>query len=285
MILKDFKEMVNRVLFCAKSGFLYGSGGGEIILKKEDGNLVLTIKNHLCYFRLGFVRLYVEEDDFPDFSAKLGDTEVKCHKESPIFSFLENTEAQDAETLSISKSCIWSDYSGFAFVSPFGEYILRFSFGSTTVDVKKYDSGLSEYAKHYFENDGLSITLPCSFSVSRQAFIDTLGMVSSIVPCQFSSLLHIDLFPGKLVLRTFDFEDSAQAELPCDYSGEETAFTFELKLFRETLEHIDTDSVSIRFGLRNIDVAIMPVHPAGETAIRLDYFFILAQKIRWGWYK
>ena len=273
MTVKDFAEMVNRVLFCTKNMISKFAGStaqyAELYLEKTEGNLIMTASSEEPYYQSGFVR-HNAGDDFPDFHG----TYLSVRKMGEV------AKMKGVRLLSISPHANkeWDDV--FSIYRHYTE--LRFTSESACISVRE-DSSYSDFnwIGRYGNADKLARFFPCSVSLNRLSFLEALNMVASIANLRFSCLLYLDLFPGTLVLRTFDFEDSAIIEIPCEYSGNETTLTFEVKLLAETIKHIGTEHVSIRFAQRKVNAAILPVHSRKETKEQHDYFFILGQKIIW----
>ena len=71
--------------------------------------------------------------------------------------------------------------------------------------------------------------------------------------------INLGISSGKLTLYTCDGDNSAEDEIPCDYSSEENSLTFYVKPFLEILETIDSDSIKILFDTSKITVAVQPV--------------------------
>ena len=284
MTVKDFKEMINRVVFCAEDGLTLLTPDREnVYLEFSQGKLVMASRNILPFYRLGAASFDVGET-WPDIAVYM--------RAAFLWEFARTEEAKPL------KLKLFPTPSEWAFIkekrSMETEPLRFFDAGGGNVYLNIGSSGIlierpafspakdcqSVRFCHYPEY--FSEVFPASFSVDRLALLEALGMLSSIVDPRFSCMLYIRLSAGRMVLRIFDFDDSAKAEIPCDYSGEETRLTFEVKLFRETIEHVDTERVNIRFCMRDADAAILPVRPANSAAPKHGYFFILTQRIKWG---
>ena len=88
-----------------------------------------------------------------------------------------------------------------------------------------------KFMRLYKARESLPELFPESFAVDRQSLLEALRMVSAIV--EGWSYLRLDLSPGTLGLHVVSgglSEDSAETEIPCDYSGEAATLRFELRL-------------------------------------------------------
>ena len=273
MILKDFKEMINRVLFCAGSGMGIQTPYYDAYLQiSYHERLVLAIRNDTLYYRLGIVSMAVEDDVFGICDNLEDSNWSEIGMTMNVSSLREIARNQKAETVRFYNAGVGKGY---------------FHVGTSRVLVENGLWGCNhynddEFVQLYTGNDELSQILPCSFTVDRLSLLSALGMLSTIIDSRFSCLLYLELSPGTLVLRTSDFDDSAKDEIACDYFGEETTLKFEIRYFSEIIDHIDTERIGIRFCPGEVNAAILPVHPVEPEKAKYDYFFVLAQKIRWG---
>jgi len=236
MKLRDFKEMINRTVFCALSDKDAHFRG--VLLKRSEGKLVMVATNNRV---LGFASSNVG-DDFPDFGEFVVPPEV-----------LQKIAKRKRDTVSLSISVSNNE--------------VNFRIGSACVSAETVSGNHPQFVR-ILEN------IPtASFAVDRLLLLEALDMISATRGVWGS--VYFALSSGTLILQTDDENSSAEVEVPCDYSGEKADLTFSMKYITEIIKHIDTERVSIRFGTRNITVAIMPVPEQG-------YFFLLAQKRRNG---
>jgi DNA polymerase III sliding clamp (beta) subunit (PCNA family) len=236
MTLKDFKEMINRTLFCAisyKNAFYSG-----VLLKKSEGKLVMVATDNKV------VGLAIKDvgDAFPDFdkvviAPKILNKIAKRKRDTSLFS-ISVSEGKIYFHIGSAIICTELQPSNFPHLSPNADDFL-----------KRFPSRFS-------------------FVVERIPFFEALSMVSAITDFQPLKVYFL-LSNGLLSLQTFDGEDTAKVEVPCNYSGETTEFLLSSKYITEIIEHIETASVNIRIhGNKKIVVIPEPVQ---------DYYFLLAQ--------
>jgi len=284
MTVKDFKEMIHRVLFCAGANLTALTPEYEnVYLEVSKGKLVMAAWNILPFYRLGLASIdaeaeysgnsafFMKASFLWEFARSEKSIPLKFRGFSTLdeLTFIREKRSHEAKPL-------W--FSGA------GNGNVYLNIGSSRLLIKRD-------AFHYYRNyeftqlcyypESFTEIFPVSFSVNRLSLLEALRMVSAIVSPQFSCMLYLELFPGRVVLRAFDFDDSAETEIPCDYSGEETRLTFEVKLFSEIIEHIESERIDIRFCLRDVDTAILPVYSPKPAKLQHDYFFILTQRIKW----
>ena len=239
MTLKDFKEMINRTLFCAisnKDAFYSG-----VLVKKSEGKLVMVATDNKV---IGFAIKDVG-DGFPDFD--------KVVVTPNIFKKIAKRK-RDTNFFSISVS----------------EGKIYFHIGSAIICTELQPSNfprLSPNADDFLKR----FPSPFSFAVERLQFFEALGMVSAITDLQ-PLRVYFFLSNGLLSLQTFDGEDTAKVEVPCNYSGESIEFLLSSKYVTEIIEHIDSMRITIRID-GNHKVAIIPEPEQ-------DYYFLLAQMKR-----
>ena len=284
MKLKDFREMINRMLFCADEHFARIKPDWEdVYLEVSGGKLIMATFTVLPFYRMGLASVDLKPDNRSDdcsayvraaFLRELaGNENLKSLRlgfppSQDEWSFAEKHRHGDNEPL-------WfSDAGG-------GHVYLNIGESALLIRRPAFYSGRGyEFTRYCHDRENyLDDIFPVSFSVDRRMLLEALNTVSVIVTKQFSCMLYADLSPGKMLMRAFDFGDSAETEIPCDYSGMETGLTFEVKLFRETIEHIETERVNIRFCMGYVDTAILPMHSSQH---RQDYFFVLSQRTKWG---
>ena len=245
MRLKDFKEMINRTVFCASSGIISPRSarwkGGEVLLEKSGGKLAMAAVNNNC--KLGFVSRDAE-DDFPDFDRVVVPPEV-----------LQKIAGRKRDTVPLSVSVSGNE--------------VNFHIGSACVAATALPG---EFVKFPRAPEEFPRLFPQSFTVDRVSLLELLGIVSAAVKL-WKPAVNIDLSPGKLASFTGDDDFSAEAEIPCGYSGEETPLTFNAKFLTEIIGHIDTERVTIRFDVNNATVLVLPEPERG-------YFYFLAQRKR-----
>jgi len=264
MTLKDLKKMTEKTLFCANGGLQTGAiNADEIYLDRADEKIIIMVKSDIPYRRMGVAMMEAGEER----GSSSWYAESYAIKRSLLKHLVCNDETKQLR---------------FSFVNSEASYL---SVGSSSIHIRGRPYGaLNDTFEKFidaFKMNQLSKVFSCSFSVSRLSFLEALGMVTSIILPQFSCLLYLTVSSGRLVLQTFDFDDSVETEIPCDYSGEETRLTFEVKLLREIIEHIDTERFEIRFCMRGVDTAILPVHSAQLAMPKYDYFFTLSQRMKW----
>jgi len=85
-------------------------------------------------------------------------------------------------------------------------------------------------------------------------------MVSAVFSLNFWKKVDLKLSAGTLVLCTSEMNEYfAEAEIPCDYTGEKLELRINLDYLRETIEHIETERVLVRFSEKDGMVAVLPV--------------------------
>ena len=224
MTLKDFKEMINRTVFCAmgeRGYFFYG-----VLLKKLEGKLVMIASSNSM---MGFAIKDVG-NDFPDFDKVIISPKVlqKIAKRK-----------RDKSKVSISVS----------------EKTINFNIGSSSISADlmfdffpRISPNAEEFSKRF--------PTPYSFVAERLPLIEALKMASAITTFTFVKVAFF-LSPGTINLKIFDDEDIAEVEVPCNYSGEDIDFQVDAKYLTESLEHIDTENVNIRID-SNRKIAVIP---------------------------
>jgi DNA polymerase III sliding clamp (beta) subunit (PCNA family) len=248
MRLKDFKEMINRTIFCASSGIISPPSAhwkdGKVLLEKISGNLIIAVLNNYNNSRLGFFSRNVG-DDFPDFDKIVVPPQV-----------LQKVTGrkQDTAPLSISIS---------------GK-VVNFNIGSASITTTTFSE---EFIKFIRNADEFPKKYPLSFTVDRVLLLESLGQVS-IATEIWKPAVNIELSSGTLALHTGDDDCSANTEIPCDYSGENMVLAFHVKYFTEIIEHICTERVTIIFDVKKETVVILPMPEQ-------NCFYFLAQRKRW----
>jgi len=276
MQLKDFREMVNRVLFCAKSGLSYGNAKEEAFLEKKRGELVIAASNEKLYYRLGFATMTVE-NDFPDF-----DLIIVRAKDLRKIVRARGT----AQSMSIRVSGGEASF-----------YVGSTRITANTLPLPTMDSGIlkivlelckrngitkphnplmphEKFMRLYGARESLPERFPSFFAVNCPLLLETLDIVSAIADGW--SYLTLNLSHGTLVLRVISDGDSAEAEIPCNYSGEAATLEFMLGFFTEIIKRVGDDFVSVRF--MDGYAAITPAHSAERAMPKYGYCFFLEQK-------
>jgi len=235
MKLQDFKEMIRRTLFCASGGNTVSFRG--VLLEKKKGELVMVATNNRL---VGFASKTVG-DGFPDFDGVLVPPEA-----------LEKIAERKQDTA--------------VFAISFSGETINFHIASACISVEAQQGAfprLPRNGKDFLED----IFPPFWAAVNRQSLLEALGMVSVIL--EHSNRLHLAFSEGTVTLRTFEEEDSAATEVPCDYAGESVEIAVNMQYFTQMLEHIDEKCVDLRFDSGKT-LAVLPLQ-------REDYHFFLAQ--------
>jgi len=243
MKLEIFKEMINRTVFCALSGIIESRPSHrreEVYLEKSAGKLIMAAANNM---RLGFISRAVS-DDFPDFNGVIVPAAV-----------LQKIAKRKRGTTPLSISISGNE--------------IHFHIGSVCVSSNLLPG---EFIRFYRDPKELPSIFPLLFTVDRLSLLESFRIISAVIDFRWSAV-NFYLSPGTLVLHTGDEELSAEDEIPCDYSGDKMTLTFNAKFFREIIEHIDTERVSIRFDDGNATVAVLPEPEQ-------DYHFFIAQRRR-----
>jgi len=242
MTLKDFKEMINQTIFCAKSRLIEErrSRKEEVYLEKSRGNLLIAASDNR---RLGYAILFAG-NDFPDFDGVIVSADIikKIAKRK-----------RDAVPLSISLA---------------GKEV-NFNIGSACISTPTLTSKFPQFHRNPQDFPRL---FPLSFTLDRLSLLEALKIVSVVIEL-WCPAVNLDLSSGTLTLFAGSDEASAEIDIPCDYSGEKAELTFNARFFTEIIENVGTESVCIRFDEQNFTAAILP-------APEQDYYYFLAQRKR-----
>ena len=206
MKLEIFKEMINRTVFCALSGIIESRPSHrreEVFMEKSGGKLIMAAANNM---RLGFISRSVS-DDFPDFTGVIVPAAV-----------LQKIAKRKRGTTPLSISVSGNE--------------IHFHIGSVCVSSNLLPG---EFIRFPRDPKELPSILPLLFTVDRLSLLEAFRIISVAVIDYRWSPVNFYLSPGTLGLHTGDEELSAEAEIPCDYSGGKMTLTFNAKFFREII--------------------------------------------------
>jgi len=219
---KDFKEMINQVVFAVSDDetryFMNG-----VYLEKSDAGLVMVATDGR---RLAFVKRDLE-GSIPDFKGVIVPPKVLS---------LVSKRAADEGLIEIAVT----------------EKNIFLRFGSYKISSVLIEGQFPNYQKVIPEKQKNLVT------VKRMELLDALRRVSIFVE-QKSRRTFLGLSNGLIVLSSEESEiGTAREEIPCSYEGPEVTIALNYKYVEDPLKVMSTENVTIEFTEANRAITLSP---------------------------
>jgi len=221
--LKDFREMINQVIFAVSDDetrfFMNG-----VYLEKNGSGLVMVATDGR---RLAYVKRDFPDASIPDFKGVIVPPKVLN---------LVSKRAADEGPIQIAVT----------------EKNIFFSFGAYKISSVLIEGQFPNYQKVIPDKQENSV------KIKRLELLDAIHRVAIFVE-QKSHRTYFTLSNGQLVLTSEESEiGTAREELQCDYQGPEATIALNYKYLEDPLKAMTTDNVELEFTEPRHAITVLP---------------------------